>query len=66
MVHPDLQCRHRGVTALLENDPRDEVATQSDLSGPVDNPKANTWEIIGKLVQNAFFNVILPGFEGGA
>ncbi|QPD04518.1 MAG: hypothetical protein Nkreftii_002292 [Candidatus Nitrospira kreftii] len=55
-----------GVTALLENDPRDEVATQSDLSGPVDNPKANTWEIIGKLVQNAFFNVILPGFEGGA
>lgn len=53
-----------GVTTLLENDPRDEVATQSDVSGPVDNPKANTWEIIGKLVQNAFFNAILPGFAG--
>ncbi|MGE0468310.1 MAG: DUF748 domain-containing protein [Nitrospira sp.] len=55
-----------GVMALLENEPRDEVATQSDLSGPVDDPKADTWEIVGKLVQNAFFNVILPGFEGGA
>lgn len=54
-----------GVMALLENEPRDEVATKSDLSGPVDNPSANTWEIIGKLVQNAFFNAILPGFEGG-
>jgi len=53
-----------GVMALLENEPRDEVATQSDLSGPVDNPQADTWEIVGKLVQNAFFNAILPGFEG--
>lgn len=53
-----------GVMALLENEPRDEVATQSDLSGPVDNPQADTWEIVGKLVQNAFVNAILPGFEG--
>ncbi len=53
-----------GVTSLLENMPRDEVATRSDLSGRVENPQANTWQIIGKLVRNAFFNAILPGFEG--
>lgn len=55
-----------GVTALLENEPRDEVATHSDMSGPVDNPRADTWEIIGTLIQNAFFKAILPGFEGSA
>ena len=55
-----------GVMSILENMPRDEVATQSDMSGPVENPQANTWQIIVKLVQNAFFNAILPGFEGRA
>jgi hypothetical protein len=55
-----------GVLSLLENKPRDEVATTSDVSGPVENPHADTWQIIGKLVQNAFFKAILPGFEGSA
>lgn len=55
-----------GVMSLLENVPRDEVATKGDLSGPVENPQASTWQIIEKLVQNAFFNAILPGFEGKA
>ncbi len=55
-----------GVMSLLENVPRDEVATKSDVSGPVENPQASTWQIIEKLVQNAFFNAILPGFEGRA
>lgn len=55
-----------GVMSLLENTPRGEVATKSDMSGRVENPQANTWQIIVKLVQNAFFNAILPGFEGRA
>lgn len=52
-----------GVLGVLENKPRDEAATVTDLSGPVENPQANTWQIVGKLVQNAFFKAILPGFE---
>ncbi|HWV45214.1 MAG TPA: DUF748 domain-containing protein [Nitrospira sp.] len=52
-----------GVMSLLENIPRDEVATKGDVSGPVENPQSSTWQIIAKLVQNAFFNAILPGFE---
>ena len=51
------------VLRLLENTPRHEVATATDMSGPVENPQANTWEIVEKLVQNAFFEAILPGFE---
>ena len=53
-----------GVLGLFENPPRDEVATVTDLSGPVENPQADTWQVVGKLVQNAFFEAILPGFEG--
>lgn len=55
-----------GVTSLLENQPRDEVATKTDVSGALENPDVHTWQIIGNLVQNAFFKAILPGFAGKA
>ena len=51
------------ITGLLENIPRDEVATQAEFSGPLDDPDMSTWEIIGGLLRNAFFDAILPGFE---
>ena len=49
---------------LLKNTPRKEVATKADLSGPVANPQASTWEIVVTLFQNAFFDAVLPGLEG--
>jgi len=52
-----------GVSKLLQNLPRREVATVATISGPVDDTKANTVEVIVKLIQNAFFKAILPGFE---
>ncbi len=52
-----------GVSHLLENHPRDQVATVADLSGPTSNPHTSTWEIIVNLVSNAFVKAILPGFE---
>ncbi|MCA1581992.1 MAG: DUF748 domain-containing protein [Acidobacteria bacterium] len=51
-----------GVAKLLENR-RSEVATKADLSGPVNNPKSSTWEVVVRLIQNAFFRAILPGFD---
>jgi hypothetical protein len=48
---------------ILKNTPRGEVATKAEVSGPVENPKANTWELVIDLIQNAFFEAILPGFE---
>ncbi len=53
-----------GVSQLLENFPRDEVATQATISGPLENPQASTWQVVVTLIQNAFFKAILPGFEG--
>ena len=49
---------------VLKNTPRGEVATKADLSGPVENPKASTWEMVVTLIQNAFFEAVLPGLEG--
>jgi Domain of Unknown Function (DUF748) len=54
-----------GVSTLLENIPRREVATQTDISGPLENPQASTWQVLVNLIQNAFFRAILPGFERG-
>jgi hypothetical protein len=51
---------------ILKNRRRDEVATVADISGPVEDPKANTFQIIINLVRNAFVKAILPGFEGSA
>jgi len=48
---------------VLKNRPRKEVATKADISGPLDNPRTSTWQVLVRLVQNAFFRAILPGFE---
>jgi hypothetical protein len=52
-----------GVSQLLENRPREEIATKANIIGRLDNPQASTWQVLVNLLQNAFFQAILPGFE---
>lgn len=52
-----------GLAGLLANREREEVATKATISGDIESPQASTWETIGRLVQNAFFRAILPGFD---
>jgi hypothetical protein len=52
-----------GVSQLMENTPRQEVATKADISGRLEDPQASTWQVLVNLIQNAFFQAILPGFE---
>ena len=52
-----------GLSALLTNRPRQEVATKTSVSGDIESPQTNTWEIVGRLIENAFFRAILPGFD---
>ena len=53
-----------GVAAkILRNRPRGEVATVVPISGRVDRPRISSWEVVGRLLQNAFFKAIHPGFE---
>ena len=51
-----------GVAHLLESH-RHEIAARADVSGPVEKPRISNWQIVGKLIENAFFKTILPGFE---
>jgi Domain of Unknown Function (DUF748) len=51
------------IAKLLENSPREEVATRTNISGTVENPETSTWETVVNLIKNAFFKAILPGFE---
>jgi len=52
-----------GISGLLQNRPRSEIATKVPISGDVEAPQTSTWETIVRLIQNVFFKAILPGFE---
>ncbi|MGH7305391.1 MAG: DUF748 domain-containing protein, partial [Candidatus Rokuibacteriota bacterium] len=52
-----------GVAKILKNRPREEVATKAEVLGRIADPKVGTVAALGRLVQNAFFKAILPGFD---
>src|SRR6266545_4919911 len=49
---------------ILKNRARGEVATVVNVSGRVEQPQTNLWQVVGKLIENAFIKAVLPGFEG--
>ncbi|HTM08208.1 MAG TPA: DUF748 domain-containing protein, partial [Verrucomicrobiae bacterium] len=53
----------QGLSNILKNRPRQEVATKVAITGDVEAPQTSTWQMIVKLVQNAFFKAILPGLD---
>ncbi len=53
----------QGLSNILKNRPRKEVATVVPISGDVESPQTSTWQMVVNLVQNAFFKAILPGFD---
>ncbi len=48
---------------LLRNRKSADVATQFDISGPLEDPNASTWQTLVNLLSNAFVKAILPGFD---
>lgn len=52
-----------GISSLLENVPRDQVATKTDISGELKEMKVNTWELIINLLKNAFVDALAPSFD---
>ncbi len=49
------------IAVILENSRRD-IATRTTISGPIDDPKTSTWQVVINLMKNAFIKSILPGF----
>ena len=62
VVDDDRAIRH-AMSTLLENRPREEVATRVDISGRIDKPDVRPVVAAARLFQNAFIKAILPGFE---
>jgi len=48
---------------LFKNPSTKQVATQVNLAGNLKNPDVSTWQAILQLIQNAFVQAILPGFD---
>lgn len=48
---------------LLKNRKHDQVATSATVEGPVGNAQTSTFQVLGKLLENAFIRAILPGFD---
>jgi hypothetical protein len=51
------------VTEILENQPRDQVATRVPFSGNFKDPNADIWVTIAMLIRNAFIDALIPGIE---
>ena len=48
---------------LLKSGKTGQVASQVTLTGKLKNPNTSTWEAVVELLQNAFIQAILPGFD---
>jgi len=48
---------------LFKNRRTQEIATRMELSGKLKNPNTSTWQAVVEVVQNAFIQAILPGFD---
>lgn len=52
-----------GISEVLENQPKDQVATKIPFQGKIENPKANIWITIANVLQNAFVNALQPSID---
>jgi hypothetical protein len=56
-----------GITTLLKNQPKDQLATEVPISGDLSNPDVDIWSTVGTLLKNAFVRALIPklGSEAG-
>ena len=48
---------------VFENQPKDQVATKIPFEGRLDNPKADVWETVINVLENAFIRAIQPSID---
>lgn len=48
---------------LFKNSSTKQVATEMNLSGKLKSPNTSTWQALVEVLQNAFIEAILPGFD---
>lgn len=63
ILHQAYELAVGGAAKLFKNRSTKEVATKIDISGPVNTPNVNVWQVIGEFLHNAFVQAIVPGYE---
>lgn len=53
------------VVELLENQPRDQLATRVPIEGRLDDAEVGVWPTLVNVLRNAFIEAFRPGFEDG-
>ncbi len=48
---------------VFKNQPKDQVATKIPFEGRLDNPKADVWETVINVLENAFVRAIQPSID---
>ncbi len=63
ILHQAYEAVVGGAGHLFKNHQTEQVATKVDLTGKLKNPNTSTWQAVVEVVQNAFIQAILPGFD---
>jgi hypothetical protein len=63
LFHKGYELMVGGAARLLQNRPRQQVATRVKIEGSLKNPSTSSWQMVGSLLKNAFIKAIVPGFE---
>lgn len=48
---------------IFKNHPEDQLATQVEFEGSLENPDVSVWNIIGETLRNAFIQALYPSIE---
>lgn len=52
-----------GVGKILQNQPKDQLATKIPFQGSMDEPKTNVWYALANVLQNAFIHALKPSID---
>jgi hypothetical protein len=63
LLHQAYEATVGAASHLFKNSQTQQVATKVDLSGKLTSPDTSTWQAVVEVVQNAFIQAILPGFD---
>ena len=63
VLHQAYEATIGAASHLFKNSQTKQVATKVDLKGKLTSPNTSTWQAVVEVVQNAFIQAILPGFD---
>lgn len=63
VLHQAYEVAVAAASHVFKNSQTQQVATKVDLTGKLKSPNTSTWQAVVEVVQNAFIQAILPGFD---